>query len=180
MCDKKGGQWSLQGIAPINCEAQAGTTPLLVNDAMWGYLYFNLPNNETFSANNEISINAGNLLTAAGGGASECVGLAEMGKNAGFLGVYCGNGTWSIYSTSNTGVIIRQLAGANIIQSQSVQMVLDMNTTTLSFSIDADGNRPHTLKIPLIKPVQIAIVASHTYITGGVLIQNFTYTDHSS
>lgn len=62
-----------------------GDTLPLVNDAMWGYLYFNLPNNEPFSANNEISINAGNLLTAAGGGASECVGLAEMGKNAGFL-----------------------------------------------------------------------------------------------
>ncbi len=43
MCDKKEGQWNLQGIAPINCEAQAGTTPLIVNDAAWGYLYMTHP-----------------------------------------------------------------------------------------------------------------------------------------
>ena len=174
-CDTGEGMWTPQGFSNIACGTQltnaAAGTP--------GYLYFQLPHNEAFSGNNEISIAGGSLINGNFGG-YDCLGLAEQDANTGLLVEYCGNGSWSINSISSAGAVIKTLSQGLTSERQSEQLSLTLNGTALSFSVDAEK---HTANIPLLQPVKAAIMASQSTTPSHVIavpVQNFSYTTLSN
>ena len=170
-CDTGGGTWTPQGISNIACGTQ-------LTDASKGtpaYLYFQLPNNEAFSANNEISIAGGSLINGNFDG-YDCLGLAELDANAGFLVEYCGNGDWSISSISSAGAVVKTLSQGLTSERQSEQLSLTLKGTMISFSVDTEM---HTVNISHIQPVKVAIMISQGSIIT-IPVQNFSYTTLSS
>ena len=169
-CDQGGGIWTPED-PPIN-NITCGTTVNIGPSQTRGYLYFQLPNNTAFSPNNSISITGIAPFTLSTN--DNCLGIAEEGVSTGFLAEYCNNGNWSIYLISNTGVIIQTLNKGITSTRNSEKLMLTLQGTILSFSID---NETYQAKgISPIQPVKIAI----TYFTGSTsnssaTFENFTY-----
>jgi hypothetical protein len=170
-CDKSGGTWTPKGsITNITCGTVTSDPT-----STWGYLYFQLPSNRAFSANNEISIAGGNLATDTESGYN-CLGLAEQDANMGFLGTYCGNGKWFIYSISNTGAIIQTLNQGITSTRTAEQISLAIQGTTLSLSIDTEI---YKASISSIQPIQVAIAVSEPG-DASISIENFSYITPAS
>ena len=168
-CDKNGGTWTPQGLANIDC----GTRISLISANTRGYLFLQLPNNKAFSPNNKIGI--------IGSPASyQCIGLDEQDANTGFLGEYCGDGHWSIYTISSTDGSIVQTLDKNLTSTRStVDISLAINGNKLSFSID---NEMHEVSLPSpMQPAKVAITDSVTCNCGSTMtVNNFSYTVLSS
>ena len=162
-CDTNGGTWTPQGIDNISC----GTTITVNADNARGFLYLQLPNNETYSSNNTISVTGGSL----GSGNPSCVGLAEQGANTGYLVEYCGTGNWFVYSISSTGGIVQTLTKNITSTRSSEQISLAIKGSTLTFTIDSEV---HTVSISPIQPTKVAITYYNKYYRT-VTVTNFSY-----
>jgi len=167
-CDTGGGTWTPQGISNITC----GTTITVSSSNSRGYLYLQLPNNGAFSANNSIGV-TGNVNGNYG---TNCVGLAELGANAGYLVEYCSDGGWHIYSISSTGAVVKTLDQSITSTRSSEQLSLTLKGTTLTFTIDSEA---HSITVSPIQPTK---VAATLFVAGGsnVTITNFSYITPSS
>jgi hypothetical protein len=163
-CDSNGGTWTPQGITNIDC---SGTNVTFPGNAR-AYLFLQLPNNTPFSPNNRIGVIGGPY-------SSTCVGLAEQDANTGFLGEYCGNGNWYIYSISNDGTIVQTLDKGLTSTRQSPQIALMLKGTTLSFSIDSEVHDARNIT-PIPQPTKVAITYFSTYYEGKFATNNFSYT----
>ena len=167
-CDTNGGTWTPQGIDNITC----GTQIAVNAPNSRGYLYFQLPNNKAFSANNTIGVTT--ALAGYADSVGNCTGLAEEDANTGFLVEYCNDGRWFIHSISSGGAIIQTL-GKNVTSVKTPDEIsLTLKGTTLSLSRDTEVL--DTVTIAPIHPIKVAI----TYSTGpggeSVTISNFSYT----
>ncbi|HLJ35095.1 MAG TPA: hypothetical protein VKU38_15685 [Ktedonobacteraceae bacterium] len=163
-CDTSGGTWTPQGISNITC----GTTISVGSANARGYLYLQLPNNESFSPNNIIGVTA----TVRSG--YDCVGLAEQDANTGYLVEFCGTGNWNIYSITSGGATIKTLAQSITSTRSSEQLSLSIKGNTLTFTIDTEV---HTITVTPIHPVKVAITFITSYGNGGSEpVSNFSYT----
>lgn len=178
-CDKGEGRgtWTPAGpISNISCDTN-GTTITVGPEQSRGYLYLQLPNNETFSQNNTIGI-LGNLQGYDGPN-DDCLGLAEQNATTGFLAEFCENGDWFIDSIANTGAVTQTLDKSITSTRTSEKLSLTLQDTTLTFSIDTE-----TYQVKNISPIQPTKVAI-TYFSGSygnvnVPVENFSYTVLSS
>lgn len=169
-CDTNGGTWTPQSIDKITCGTQ-----LSINSANTrGYLYLQLPNNQVFAVNNRIGISGG--LGNYNDSIGNCLGLAELGANAGYLVEYCNDGRWYIYSISSTGAVVQTLAKSVTSTRSSETISLTLKGASLTFTIDSEV---HTVTITPLQPTKVAI----TYFAGGgyevVTATNFSYTQAS-
>jgi hypothetical protein len=162
-CDTNGGKWTSQGLLNINC----GTTVTNAGGS-WGYLYFQLPDNQAFLSNNEISVSGNDLYNQ-----NDCLGLAEQGSSTGYLVAYCGNGQWYIYSISNEGAIVKTLNSGLTSTRSAEQLSLMLNNTTLSFGLDTET---YTSTVSSLQPIKVSIgFYSPADDEDGFSIQNFSY-----
>jgi hypothetical protein len=163
-CDKNGGTWNPQGLGSITC----GTQITVSTSDTRGYLYFQLPNNKAFSANNKIGV-IGDPSSSY-----ECLGLEEQDANSGFLVGYCGDGHWSIYSISPTDGSIVQTLDKNLTSTRDkVNISLSLKGSTLSLSIDSEV---HEVSITPIQPTKVAITYNSRYTSDSITVNNFSYT----
>ena len=171
-CDTNGGTWTPQGIGNITCGTQV--TPAA--NGTWGYLYLQLPNNQAFATSNKTNV------TGTLDNSSECVGLAEQDTNTGFLAAYCADGTWSISSISNKGIITRTLQNSVTSTRRETTISLALNGTTLIFTIDTEA---HQLTVPALQPTKVAIAydinstCNHCFIPT-ITTNNFSYITPAS
>jgi hypothetical protein len=169
-CDTNGGIWTPQGIDNIRCDTELD----IHNGPARGYLYLQLPNNEAFASNNRLGVaSVSNNVNENG----NCIGLAEQGASIGYLGEFCDNGKWFIYSIANTGVITHILTQNVTSTRKTSELGLSLNGNKLSLSIDSEV---HTINISSIQPIKVAI----TYFLAGsgccysatITVNNFSYT----
>lgn len=177
-CDTGGGTWTMQGFStPFTCDTELSVT----SSNARAYLFFHLPKDEAFSPNNRIGI-TGTFVYMG----QYCFGLVEQDAKAGYLGEYCNNGEWFIYSISSAGAIIGTLKqgispgpGVNVQFSKAIALTLQ--GATLTFSIGS--SEMYNVTISPIQPVSVAI----TYLAkdvgrtpGSMTVNNFGYTVVSS
>jgi hypothetical protein len=175
-CDTGGGTWDAEGFSlPFTCETKISEDA----SSKRGYLYFSLPNSEAFSSKNRIGV-TGKFIEYG----QHCVGLAEENASTGYLGEYCNDGGWFIYSISSAGAILGTLKkgitaaspDGNVIFSQDIAMTLQ--GTTLSFSIGA--GETHSITISPIQPSKVAITfycrAQAGFDPASIQVNNFSYT----
>jgi hypothetical protein len=168
-CDTGGGTWTPQGIDQISC----GTTLTINSNNSLGYLYLQLPNSQPFATDNAIGV-TGNV---SGGNGNDCVGLAELGANIGYLAEYCSGGGWAIDSISSTGAVVKTIS-QNITSTRSTeQLSLSLKGTTLTFTIDSE---PHSVTVDAMQPVKVAITFFAYYGGDNVTVTNFSYITPSS
>ncbi|MGB8348762.1 MAG: zinc-ribbon domain-containing protein [Ktedonobacteraceae bacterium] len=170
-CDTGGGTWTPQSITQITCGTQISINP---SDTR-GYLYLQLPGNQPFAASNTIGVTG--AINDYSDSTGNCVGLAELGANAGYLVEYCNSGGWNIYSISSTGAVVKTLANNITSTRSSTQISLSLKGTTLTFTIDSEV---HTITVSALQPTKVAV----TYFAGGggeyVTVTNFSYITPSS
>lgn len=148
-CDTNRGTWTPQGISGVTCGTWVNTSP----QYSWGYLFFQLPNNTSFAANNEISVTISNIDSLN----SSCIGLAEIGSTTGYMASYCQNNAnpnWTIYSVSNQGTIIQSLSTNATSNRTNTTLLLSMVNNTLKFAIDTES---HQISIASFQPTKVAI-----------------------
>ncbi|HEU5376417.1 MAG TPA: hypothetical protein VFV38_13310, partial [Ktedonobacteraceae bacterium] len=178
-CDTGKGTWTMQGFSPpFTCDTELSVS----SSNARAYLIFHLPKDEAFSPNNRIGI-TGTFVYMG----QYCFGLAEQDTNVGYLGEYCNNGEWFIYTISNAGAITGTLKqgispspGVNVQFSKNIALTLQ--GATLTFSIGS--SEMYNVTISPIQPVSVAI----TYLVKGEIggtprsmtVNNFGYTVVSS
>jgi len=168
-CDTGGGTWTPQGFSNITC----GTQVTVGSNSSRGYLYLQLPNNQAFAADNTIGITG----KVNGNYGANCVGLAEIGSNAGYLVEYCSDGGWHIYSISSTGAVVKTLS-QNITSTRSTeQLSLSLKGATLAFTIDSET---HSISVSPLQPTKVAVTFFGAAGGNGVTITNFSYITPSS
>lgn len=181
ICDTHGGVWHAQNLDGINCPPAAGGTQLIINaGGTRGYLYLQqLPNNQTFTANNTI-IATGVLGGTASGYQAKCLGLAEQDASTGYVAEYCNGGSWFIASISSGGAILSKLDQGVVTQLTTAEVALTFKGSTLSFSIQ--NSVIDTINITALQPTQVAIVydcvgygANQTIGGNFLLVQDFSY-----
>jgi hypothetical protein len=154
-CDTRGATWTENNV---KFDGACGVEATTANQ--FGFLNLTLPSKRDFVANNILSIKS-NLGEAANGYDAQCIGLEEDGTSGGYLGAYCNNGDWHIYSTSNE-VITGTLNSGSIrpgVNGTTYIMTLAFQGTKLELSFsDVDSNSTPSVETAAVAPLQPTVV----------------------
>jgi len=161
-CDTNGGKWTPQGISNITC----GTRVTPNTASGYTYLYFQLPENRPFAADNRLGV-IGTLDN------SQCIGLAEQDADIGYLVGYCNDGSWFIDQISNDGVIVQTLDKNLTSTRRAVNLSFILTGTTLAVSVDQEVHQVKDIK--LTQPTRVAIAFYCYYVGNSITVTNFSY-----